>query len=127
MYHYKNVPDKTQGPVKKKRKKALEKCQGFDVSKAADGYTVATWLSTWYELYVKPNVPTATANRYELMVETYAIPRIGDVKLKVDHPAPAKAIQRSSHAARQKQDEAAGHVRQREKAGQETSTSCPAL
>ena len=60
----------------------MEECQGLDVSKAADEYTVATWLRTWYELYAKPNVRTATANRYELIIETYTIPRIGNVKLK---------------------------------------------
>lgn len=45
-------------------------------------YTVATWLRTWYELYAKPNVRTATANRYKLIIETYTIPRIGNIKLK---------------------------------------------
>ena len=45
-------------------------------------YTVAAWLRTWYELYAKPNVRTATANRYELIIETYTIPRIGNIKLK---------------------------------------------
>ena len=49
----KNVLGKTQGEVKEKLKKALEECQGLDVSKAADEYTVATWLRTWYELYAK--------------------------------------------------------------------------
>ena len=78
----KNVLGKTQGEVKEKLKKALEECQGLDVSKAADEYTVATWLRTWYELYAKPNVRTATANRYELIIEHYTIPRIGDLKLK---------------------------------------------
>ena len=43
---------------------------------------MATWLHTWYELYAKPNVRTATANRYELIIETYTIPRIGNIKLK---------------------------------------------
>ena len=78
----KNVLGKTQGEVKEKLKKALEECQGLDVSKAADEYTVATWLRTWYELYAKPNVRTATANRYKLIIETYTIPRIGNIKLK---------------------------------------------
>ena len=65
-----------------KRIKALEETNGLDVSKAADEYTVASWLHTWYELYAKPNVRTATANRYELIIETYTIPRIGNIKLK---------------------------------------------
>ena len=43
---------------------------------------MATWLRTWYELYAKPNVRTATANRYQLIIEVYTIPRIGSIKLK---------------------------------------------
>lgn len=78
----KNVLGKTQGEVKEKLKKALEKTNGLDVSRAADEYTVASWLRTWYELYAKPNIRTATANRYELIIEKYTIPRIGNVKLK---------------------------------------------
>ena len=77
----KNVLGKTQAEVKEKLKKALEECQGLDVSRTEE-YTVATWLRTWYELYAKPNVRTATANRYQLIIETYTIPRIGDIKLK---------------------------------------------
>lgn len=78
----KNVLGKTQGEVKEKLKTAIAESQGLDVSKAADDYTVATWLRTWYELYAKPNVRTATANRYELIIKTYTIPRIGNIKLK---------------------------------------------
>ena len=78
----KNVLGKTQAEVKEKLKKALEETNGLDVSRAADEYTVATWLHTWYELYAKPNVRTSTANRYELIIETYTIPRIGNIKLK---------------------------------------------
>lgn len=79
----KNVLGKTQAEVKEKLKIALEETNGLDVSKAADVYTVASWLRTWYELYAKPNVRTATANRYELIIETYTIPRIGNIKLKM--------------------------------------------
>ena len=78
----KNVLSKTQAEVKEKLKIALEETNGLDVSKAADEYTVTSWLRTWYELYAKPNVRTATANRYELIIETYTIPRIGNIKLK---------------------------------------------
>jgi integrase len=42
---------------------------------------VATWLRTWYDLYAKPNIRVATADRYHLMIETYTIPRIGKIKL----------------------------------------------
>ena len=37
---------------------------------------------SWYELYAQPNIRTATADRYRLMIETYTIPRIGKIKLK---------------------------------------------
>ena len=72
----KNVLGKTQAEVKEKLKAALEEVKGIDVGRSED-YTVATWLRTWYELYAKPNVRTATANRYELIIEHYTIPRIG--------------------------------------------------
>ena len=78
----KNVLGKTQAEVKEKLKRALEESNGLDISKAADEYTVATWLRTCYELYAKPNVRTATANRYELIIEQYTVPRIGSIKLK---------------------------------------------
>ena len=78
----KNVLGKTQAEVKEKLKKAMEECAGLDISQDGEKYTVATWLQTWYELYAKPNVRTATANRYELIIEQYVIPRIGSVKLK---------------------------------------------
>ncbi|MDR3729905.1 MAG: hypothetical protein Q3X94_09010 [Oscillospiraceae bacterium] len=78
----KNVLGRTQAKVSEKPKAAMAECQGLDVSREADEYTVATWPQTWYELYAKPNVQTATANRYQLIIETYTIPRIGDIKLK---------------------------------------------
>ena len=77
-----NVLGKTQAEVKEKLKAAIAESQGIEVRKSEDEYTVATWLRTWYELYAKPNVRTATANRYELIIEHYAIPRIGNIKLK---------------------------------------------
>ena len=58
----------------------MEATKGVDVSRA-DEYTVATWLRSWYDIYAKPNVRVATADRYRLMIEQYAIPRIGSIKL----------------------------------------------
>lgn len=65
--------------VNKRSREKPGECQVLGVSKAADKYTVATWLRTWYEFHAKLNICTATANRYKL---TIAIARIGDVKLK---------------------------------------------
>ena len=77
----KNVLGKTQAEVKEKLKTAIEETRGLDVSRSEE-YTVATWLRTWYALYAKPNIRVATADHYQLMIETYTIPRIGDIKLK---------------------------------------------
>lgn len=76
----KSVLGRTQAEVKEKLKTAIEETKGLDVSRSEE-YTVATWLRTWYELYAKPNIRVATADRYQLMIETYTIPRIGDIKL----------------------------------------------
>lgn len=77
-----NVLGRTQAEVKEKLKAAIAESQGIEVRNSDDEYTVAAWLRTWYELYAKPNVRTATANRYQLIIEHYTIPRIGSVKLK---------------------------------------------
>ena len=76
----KNVLGKTQAECKAKLSAAMAAARGIDVSRA-DEYTVATWLRSWYEIYAKPNIRISTANRYQLMVEQYTIPRIGSIKL----------------------------------------------
>lgn len=76
----KNVLGKTQAECKAKLVAAIESAKGIDISRAEE-YTVATWLRSWYEIYAKPNVRVATADRYQLMVEQYAIPHIGSIKL----------------------------------------------
>ena len=76
----KNVLGKTQAECKAKLSAAMAATRGIDVSRA-DEYTVATWLRSWYEIYAKPNIRISTANRYQLMVEQYTIPRIGSIKL----------------------------------------------
>ena len=58
----KNVLGKTQVECKAKLNAALESVKGIDVSRA-DEYTVATWLRSWYDIYAKPNVRVATADR----------------------------------------------------------------
>ena len=76
----KNVLGKTQAECKAKLSAAMEAVKGIDISRAED-YTVATWLQSWYEIYAKPNIRVATADRYRLMIEQYTIPRIGSIKL----------------------------------------------
>ncbi len=77
----KNVLGRTQAEVKEKLKTTMAEAEGLDIHKV-DEYTVATWLRSWYDLYAKPNVRVATADRYQLMIEQYTIPRIGNIKLK---------------------------------------------
>ena len=89
----KNVLGKTQAECKAKLSAALESVKGIDVSRA-DEYTVATWLRSWYDIYAKPNVRVATADRYQLMVEQYTIPRIGNIKLTKLAAHDLKALQR---------------------------------
>ena len=71
---------KTQAEVKEKLKAALAENAELDLS--GEDYTVASWLRTWYDLYAQPNIRTATANRYQLQIENYIIPRVGKIKLK---------------------------------------------
>ena len=75
-----NVLGRTQAEVKEKLAAALAECKSIDVIRAED-CTVASWLRSWCELYAKPNIRIATADRYRLMIETYTIPRIGNIKL----------------------------------------------
>ncbi len=63
----KNVLGKTQAEVKEKLAQAQQETAGLDVARSED-YTVASWLRSWYELYAKPNVRPATADRYHLIV-----------------------------------------------------------
>lgn len=89
----KNVLGKTQAECKAKLTAAMEATKGVDVSRA-DEYTVATWLRSWYDIYAKPNVRVATADRYRLMIEQYTIPPYRQHQAhETDCPRPAKALQ----------------------------------
>ncbi len=76
----KNVLGKTQAEVKQKLSAAIAVSQEIDLTRSED-FTVAQWLNTWYELYAQPNIRLSTANRYELMIKNYAVPRVGKIKL----------------------------------------------
>ena len=76
----KNVLGKSQAEVKEKLKKAIEESRGIDVGKA-DEYTVAAWVTTWYELYSKPNIRESTQERYWNHIRYHIIPEIGSIKL----------------------------------------------
>ena len=93
----KNVLGKTQAECKAKLKKAIEESQSLDVGRA-DEYAVATWLRSWYDIYAKPNVRIATADRYQLMVEK---------TISMQQTPAGFTLRTYTHATRQKQDEAA--------------------
>ena len=80
----KNVLGKTQAECKAKLAAAMEAAKGVDISRA-DEYTVATWLRSWYDIYAKPNVRVATADRYRLMIEQYTIPWCGTAHDRSSH------------------------------------------
>ena len=61
-------------------KKAIEESKSIDVAKAEE-YTVASWATTWYELYSKPNIRESTQERYWNHIRYHIIPEIGQIKL----------------------------------------------
>lgn len=64
----------------------------------ADEYTVATWLRSWYNIYAKPNVRIATADRYQLMVEK---------TISMQQTPAGFTLRTYTHATRQMQQKAA--------------------
>ena len=76
----KNALGKTQAEVKEKLAQAMESIKDLDIVRM-DDYTVGTWLTSWYNLYAKPNVRVSTAEYYRRSIELHVNPRIGDIKL----------------------------------------------
>ena len=76
----KSVLGRTQAEVREKMKKAIEESKSIDVAKAEE-YTVASWATTWYELYSKPNIRESTQERYLNHIRYHIIPEIGQIKL----------------------------------------------
>ena len=76
----KSVLGKTQAEVREKMKKAIEESKSIDIAKAEE-YTVASWATTWYELYSKPNIRESTQERYWNHIRYHIIPEIGQIKL----------------------------------------------
>ena len=76
----KNVLGKTQAEVKEKLSVAMDSTKDLDVARS-DDYTVGTWLTSWYELYAKPNIRVSTAEYYRRSIKLHVNPRIGDIKL----------------------------------------------
>lgn len=76
----KNVLGKTQAEVKEKLSAAMESIKDLNAPRS-DDYTVGSWLTSWYNLYAKPNVRVSTAEYYRRSIELHVNPRIGDIKL----------------------------------------------
>ena len=77
----KNVLGKTQAEVKEKLAKAIADSQQLDVTKT-NNYTVATWLTTWYEVYSEPRLRPNTKLYYQNYINNHIIPGIGSIKLE---------------------------------------------
>ena len=76
----KNVLGRTQAEVKEKLSQAMDSIKDLDVPRM-DEYTIGSWLTSWYNLYAKPNVRVSTAEYYRRSIELHVNPRIGDIKL----------------------------------------------
>ena len=77
----KNVLGKTQAEVKEKLAKAIANSQQLDVTKI-NCYTVATWITTWYEVYAEPRLRPNTKLYYQNYINNHIIPGIGSIKLE---------------------------------------------
>ena len=77
----KNVLGKTQAEVKEKLAKAIADNQQLDVTKT-NNYTVATWLTAWYEVYAEPRLRPNTKLYYQNYINNHIIPEIGSIKLE---------------------------------------------
>ena len=77
----KNVLGETQAETKEKLNKAIADSQQLDVSKTGN-YTVASWLTTWYEVYAEPRIRPNTKAYYLNYIHNHIIPNIGSIKLE---------------------------------------------
>ena len=76
----KNVLGRTQAEIREKLKQAMDLSRQTDILRSEE-YTVGSWLTTWYELYAKPNIRVSTAEGYRRNIELHVNPRIGNIKL----------------------------------------------
>ena len=72
----KNVLGRTQAEVKEKLKSAIGDSQRLDISKAGN-YTVATWVRTWYEVFLQFQIGVDTREYYTNYIENHIVPGIG--------------------------------------------------
>ena len=76
----KSVLSKTQSEVLRKLRRAIELSKVIDVGRAEE-FTVQTWVTTWFEVYSKPNIRESTQARYWNLIRCHIIPHLGHIKL----------------------------------------------
>lgn len=52
----------------------------LDVNRTNE-YTVGTWISTWFDVYSKPNIRQSTARYYKMFIDYHVVPKLGEIKL----------------------------------------------
>ena len=67
----KNVLGKTQAEVKEKLKTAIEESQKLDPTRTGQ-YTVQTWVTLWYEVFIKPQIRPNIMFRSGMMIPEWA-------------------------------------------------------
>ena len=77
----KNVLGKTQAEVKEKLKAAIEESQKLDPTRTGQ-YTVRTWVTLWYEVFIKPQIRPNTKQFYRNCMENHLFPALGDCPLE---------------------------------------------
>ena len=77
----KNVLGKTQAEVKEKLKTAIEESQKLDPTRTGQ-YTVRTWVTLWYEVFIKPQIRPNTKQFYRNCMENHLFPALGDCPLE---------------------------------------------
>ena len=77
----KNVLGKTQAEVKEKLKTAIEESQKLDPTRTGQ-YTVQTWVTLWYEVFIKPQIRPNTKQFYRNCMENHLFPALGNCPLE---------------------------------------------
>ena len=77
----KNVLGKTQAEVKEKLKAAIEESQKLDPTRTGQ-YTVQTWVTLWYEVFIKPQIRPNTKQFYRNCMENHLFPALGNCPLE---------------------------------------------
>lgn len=94
---YKSVLARTQAECKRQLREAIRQRESVEEGqgqsgpqqqaneptrpKDDQGYTVAQWLDTWYELYAKQDIRRNTQKQYTYFMRNLIFPRIGEIPL----------------------------------------------